>query len=209
LLIWLSAGSVLFALGAGLYSFKRLDASLRALVYFFAIAAGVELTGRVLGMQRLSNVWLINLFMALECVTFINVLAHWRESNNARHVALVVSLAYLGFWFLNLVVFGSLFAVNNYVFTLAAILLIAFSGSTLYHLSGKTTPPLFRNPRFWFAAGILILYCVDATIFSLMEIVTQRGDALLQGTWAIHSVFNIFANMLYAIAFLCSSQPEK
>jgi len=179
------------------------------LTFFFGISCCVEVVNRVCGIRMLNNVWLVNLFVAVECLTFLNVMGRWNESNNAMLAALLLSVSYAVFWFLSVVVFGDLFAVNDYIFTVAALVLIAFSGLTLYHLSGKETPPLFRNPRFWFAAGILILYCVDATIFGLMDIVTQRGDKLIKGTWAVHSVFNVFANSLYAIGFLCSSPPQK
>jgi len=40
-------------------------------------------------------------------------------------------------------------------------------------------------------------------------LVTQRGGEMLRSMFAIHFVFNIFANTLYAVGFLCTSQPLK
>ena len=208
-MVWASSLSVLLPFLAGLVGFKCNDKDLRWLVPFFAFATAVEITSLVLSRHYANNIWLINIYLVIECAVFVNLLAYWHGRAGVRYAALLASIAYASFWAWSVLHRHSLYEVNNPAFTAAAMLNVAFSGLALYELSGLAGPSLLRNPRFWFAAGILILYSVDVTIFSIYDLVTQRGGEMLRSMFAIHFVFNIFANTLYAVGFLCTSQPLK
>ena len=196
-------------LAAGLVAFRRNSADLRWLVLFYAIATLVETISRSLSSEYKNNIWLLNIYLLIEGLVFVNMLAFWHGRSNVREAAAIFSVAFASFWAVSIFYFGSLFVVNNAAFTAAALLNVAFSGLALYRLSGVPGPSLLRNYRFWFAAGILIFYSVDVTLFSIFDLITRSGGATLRAMYAIHSVLNIFANTIYAVGFLCTLHPLK
>ena len=194
---------------AGLIVFRRSDIDLRWLVLFFAFATLVETISRMLSAEYKNNVWLLNIYLLIECIVFVNMLAFWHGRPGVRFGAAVATATYAAFWAVMIFRLGNIFEVNDEAFTAAALLNVAFAGLALYELSGRPGPSLLRNPRFWMAAGILIFYSVDVTIFSIFDLVTRRGGTTLRSMYVIHSVLNIFANTIYAVGFLCNLQQLK
>ena len=207
-LLWLSTGSILLPVLAGIVTLRKHDAALRVLFGLFVVSALVECGNRWLGHQLQSNMWLVNLFLLLQCSTLIGVLSYWSGHFKLNGAAGWSTTIFVAAWIFSVVRQG-IDNVNNVVFTLGAVLLIAFAGFALFRLSGKAGISLLRNTQFWFSAAVMILFSVDVTLFSLLDVILLRGDATLLSTWTVHSVFNIFANTLYAIGFLCSFPPAK
>lgn len=62
---------------------------------------------------------------------------------------------------------------------------------------------LEKQPMFWISAGVLSYCSINIFLFMLM----RSLGSLSQNFWTIHSIINIIANSLFAIALFC--KPRK
>jgi hypothetical protein len=201
---------VLLPFVAGVFAFRRhSDRGMRALFFYFCFATVVETWSRHLSEYHQNNIWLYNGLIVVECLLFVNVLACWHGGKTVRGAAMGLSVGYVVFWFIEVFVDSDPSEINNVVFAVAALLNVGFSGLALYAMSGNPEPTLFRNPRFWMATAMLTFFSMAVGIFSLLDVVVQRGGDTVMVVWSIYSFFNIFANILYAIGFLCSLHRLK
>jgi len=84
------------------------------------------------------------------------------------------------------------------------ILLMINAATCLVQMVNKEIENLFDQPIFWISTSNLIFLVSSLVIYSLMFISEFNPEYLPPSEfWDIHSVLNIFCNLLYTYVFLC------
>jgi len=88
--------------------------------------------------------------------------------------------------------------------TILSVTLILFSLLYFWQLLDQVEiVRLEKQPMFWISAGVLSYCSINIFLFMLM----RSLGSLSPNFWTIHSIINIIANFLFAIALLC--KPPK
>lgn len=196
----ISGFSILLPLLAGLGKIKSLEKEYTLLFVLVAVSFAVEIVADALGLYHRNNLWLGNIFYLVECFFLSIIIARWLHSKKLRQFIIIFLAAYLPVW-----VFTTFFALDFYTFnhyarTIESFAFVFFSCFLLMAVSTDTSQVIFKNPKFWFGSALLIYFSVNLIVFGTFNYMSSvHGNA-----WPIHSVTNIFANLLLAIGFLCT-----
>jgi len=87
-----------------------------------------------------------------------------------------------------------------------ALLLIFLSGFALIRVSEEVEPMIFRNSKFWFLTASLLYFSGSLLVFCLENQIIKSN--MSNQFWAIHSLCNIFTNILFSISLLCNSKHK-
>lgn len=202
----LSALSAVLPLMAAAVNIRHLDRILKTAAALFLLAALFELI-LVLSIRAgfANNMPLIHLYIAVS-VTFFSLI-YYRAFQAAALRRLVMALgpAVVLMVLLNAAFIQGIWAYPSLSNTLQSIALIMFSLLFFYQIfTRQEYVHIEKQPMFWINSGVLIYFSVNIFLFMLFNLVIAQQQ---QELYAIHSVTNIFSNILYGIGLLC--KPHK
>ena len=197
-----SAASILLPLAGGILRFRSLSNDLKWLFLFFLVSAVTEFVAHILKMNSVNNLWLGNIFFLLECFFWSIIITWWLDSKKVRLFISVFLPAFLIFWAFTTFFVLDFFVFNNYARTIESFAFVFLSCFLLIAVSTDTSEVIFKNPKFWFGSALLIYFSVNLIVFGTVNYILSNHGQLMDNTWMIHSVTNIFANLLFAIGFL-------
>jgi hypothetical protein len=196
--------SVIVPLTAALISWRRHDRPLRILGVLFIIAAAVELASISIAYNGKNNHWLLNLWTPVEFSLTILVFACWQKSASVRRVL---------YWsipaFIALLVIIKIFVersgeMDSMSRSISSLLIIGVAAFTFQRLIIEPGDALLRrDPRFWVSSAALIYYAGTLTVVTLGKAFMAEDPKTYNTLYTIHSVINIFTNLLFAGGFLC------
>ncbi len=203
---FISAVSILLPLIAGLFRFKLSGNDFRWLFIFFLISAITEFIAHSLKRNGVNNLWLGNIFFLLEYVFWSFIIAQWLHSKKIRLFIFIFLPAYFIIWCVTTFMVLDFYMFNSYARTIESLVFVFLSCFLLIAVSTDTTQLIFKNPKFWFGSALLIYFSVNLIVFGTANYISSNQEQLMNNTWIIHSFTNIFANLLFAIGFLCIRQ---
>jgi hypothetical protein len=167
---------------------------MRILLVFFAVSLLIEVIVDLLALYKINNLWLFHISTLLEYTLLILVFSYWQKKDILK-LSLRLSIPlFLLIWFAAKLFLESFNQFDNFTSSMAGVILVVVSSYTLYDLSKENSVSLSRDPRFWVGSAVLIYYTGNLMLFALSNIIT---------IWAIHSILNIIANLIYSGGFLC------
>ena len=202
-----SASSVLPVI-TGLYFYKRQHGILKILVVFFIFSCLTELLLYYLSSRAINNLWFVNIFFLIEYMVFSFVCAQFSGLKMIIRLSILFALLYTVAWVFTTFYIFNIYRFNNLIRTVESILLIFFSGVALYQISMDVSVNLFKNPKFWFSAGILIYFSTNLIVFSIADMILDNRNPIIGNAWAIHSFWNIVTCFIFATGFVWNSTKQ-
>lgn len=190
---------------AGLYRWRSLTKDRLLFFCFAAIALITELVTLWMALQKISNLWLLQLYNMSELILMLAVFSAWQRRKPLR----------LAYWFS-----GGLFALfwiaakwtglerfrepALYTHTVSSTILVVIATLTLLDLiRGEQETRLLRDMRFWVASGALLYFAGNIMLFLLSGRIAILGINDAVTVYSIHWIIDSVANVFYAGAFLC------
>lgn len=201
-----SGFSILFPLAVGSVKLKSLGKDYTSLFVLICISFIVEIISGILSINVHNNLWLGNIFGLIECFFWSFIIRQWLESKRIRAFIFSFLAVFLIFWTYTTFFVLDFYTFNNYARTIESVAFVFLSCFLLIAVSTDTTQVIFKNPKFWFGAALLIYFSVNLIVFGTVNYISSNHKLLMDNTWTIHSVTNIFTNLLFAIGFLCIRQ---
>jgi hypothetical protein len=177
---------------------------------FLLVTFLVEMIARQIGLTGGSNLWLYNIWSALEFGFYLYFFSAIYRNQSAKRTALYAMLGYLLVAFVNIFLIQGLKRFHTYTFMLGCVLVIAFGASYFFQLirvpqAGK----LSRNPAFWITAGLMIYYCCDLPVFGAMNYMTNLSRSTTNKLLVVYNFMNIILYSFFTVAFLCRMNLRK
>lgn len=187
----------------GLLVFNRLEKDLKLLFGLFSFHSILTIMQFIMAFHRINNLWTSHVYYLVEVVILCHVFSNWAGSPGARRIFSWLSLAYVVFWTVIKVSVESFATWALYTPTVSRILLIGLSLHVLMVLAAKIEIPLYREPRFWFAAGFLVLFSGSLMYYGFRTLILQFSFDAMNTALTVNWVNTIFSNSLHIIGFLC------
>ncbi|HBZ02047.1 MAG TPA: hypothetical protein DEO84_12085, partial [candidate division Zixibacteria bacterium] len=103
----------------------------------------------------------------------------------------------------NALIPDSLTRMNSFTISLSCIVYTLVSAVTLISLKKADFGNISKDMRFWVSSGLLVYSSGSLAFFVFFPLIAQ---SYLVTVWAVYSVINIFAYVLFGIGFLCQCQ---
>lgn len=202
----LSVLSAIFPLFAALLNYRRLDHILRIAAVFFIISALFDLALVLITAVRWgSKMYLIHLFIAISVIFFGLIYYHAFYAPVLKKITAFLASAVLLTVLLNAFFIQGIRTYPSLSNTVQSVLFTALSLLYFYQLFNRQEfIHIEKQALFWINAGVLIYFSVNIFMFMLYNQLPSQERALY---YEIHSVTNIFVNILYAIGLFC--KPQK
>ncbi len=189
------------------YNFNKLEKHLKAFSIFLLITLAVECVGYFL---LKTNVWLFNIFTALEFVFYLLLFRHTLTSISQKKIIIFfiasTILASLG----NMLFFQGLFKFNNYSYSYGCMLICICVIMYLLQLLHHSNPqPLTHIPMFWISTGLLIFYACNFFYMGLLNYLISVSMEIAKELFMIISVLNIVMYSLFSVGIICSTTRRR
>ena len=203
ILAYFAAGAVVLPSLIGLAVYPKLEKDLKPLLVLFVVHSLLTALQFVLSFQRVNNLWTSHIYYLIEVVILFRVYSLWVPSATARSIFLGITLLYSVFWIGAKFLFEDFTTPALYTPTVSRVLLI---GTTLYVLlitASSSERPLYLEPRFWFAAGFLMLFTGSLMFYGFRTIIFRYSMDAIESLLTIHWINTIFSSCLHTVGFLC------
>ena len=196
---------------SGAWFFRNARKELLILFFFFYLVTLQDYLSMLISTYHHPNVWLMNGYQWIE-VLFYSFFLHrfiFHEKRKQLMYLVLVSLCLL--WLHTTFFVYTVNEPNSVVRTIGSIMLILYSGISLIRISRDVSVFIFENPYFWLASSCLIYFSFSLIVYSILPLVVgnEYPRQIYDPVWQVHSVLNIFSNLLFAIIFLCPSKTSR
>lgn len=204
-LMYFSIASILPPTLLSIIKYRTLTRPTVLLSWFLYGSCVIELIAYILFQSTINNMFVYHIhtaweFIFLACV-YYNIVGN--------RVNLKKTIVTLGFMFgifsvLNLILWEKLYAFNSYqrgVEYLCVMIFLLFHFSTL--LRRKTTIYLEIHPYFILSLGLFIYFSGTIILFLNVNNLLRLGQL---NEWGLHSILNIFINVIYFIVIWKSNK---
>lgn len=205
ILNYCSAFSGLLPIGATGLRYRSYDWVLRRLAWFFWVGGLFDLLGVVTEALHVRNLPLFHIFSVINLL-FLSALYYYTlRGQRLRAAIALVAGGLLVFTVYNALRPGELWWFPSQGMTGQCVLFILLALLYFYQLLRQpAVVAIEHNPLFWVNAGVLVYFSGNLFLFMLQEWLSRVAPLQHANYWAIHSVANIVANLLYAAGLLCA-----
>ena len=199
--------SHLLPVGAGWARRSLFGREEKVLFLFVVIGMVTEFVTYFMVLRKINTLWVLHVHHLLEFVMLMLILGNWQDQRAIHRLALLSIPVYTVFWIVSLFTIESFCGPATYTHNVAGALLVILAAITLYNLMNESEIEVYRELRFWAAAGVLIYFAGNTVLFLLFDrrALLRSQDALT--VWKLHWVIDTFVNLSYTASFLCLRRP--
>jgi hypothetical protein len=196
---------------AGAWFYHHVKGPLQTFYFFFYFVTLQDYLSMLMALNGIPNVWLMNGYQFLEMLFYIFMLHQFILGNEKRTRLFLIILLLIVSWISTTFFYYERNEPNIISRSMGSIIIILYAGHLLIKLSRNTATVLFRDPVFWLASGCLIYFVFSLLVSSILPLIVgnQYHLSLYRPVWRVHSLMNIFSNLLFAIAFTCQSSHSR
>lgn len=193
--MYLSSLTILIPVFFGAVFYGALTRALKILYGFIVLSALFELWAAVLSHFYMSNLYLFHIQTLVEitlisCVYYFIFRYSWQ-----RKIVVILSSLFIIYVSMSLYFDFSFDRINSTERMIESSILIIYFMLYVLHLLGKSrTPFLEMHPYFILTSGFLLYFSGTICVFIFSE--ELEGSTFLT-VWGIHSLLNIFLNIIY------------
>ena len=198
---YISAGSVLIPLIAGLVRFKVLTSYLKILLILLGVYFVIEVWLTLLASSGDNNVFLIPVIAIVE-LTIIIILYHKVFSDSIwKKLIIFIPVPFAIFAVLNVIIGDGAVNLGSYIRSVEALLVIGITLVWFYQaLNDASIKVIHREPMFWVSAGFLIYFAGTFFLFITSTYLLENARGILVVAYLINSIANICKNLLFTVA---------
>ena len=165
----------------------------------------------LIGYYHKSNAADIKIYSLLESLIVLYQFCVWRKSGRARQMFLVLWVACIAFWFIEVVVFHNLNTFSPFFRVFYAFIIVLFSINQINALMFNHDGPLFKNPRFLLCLGFIVFFIYqilyEASYYILAEPSIHRLEVAIKIIMGFGYI-NFIINLLYALTLFYVSDKK-
>ena len=165
----------------------------------------------LIGYYHKSNAADIKIYSLLESVIVLYQFYVWRKSGRTRQMFLVLWVACIVFWFIEVVVFHNLNTFSPFFRVFYAFIIVLFSINQINALMFNHDGPLFKNPRFLLCLGFIVFFIYqilyEASYYILAEPSIHRLEVAIKIIMGFGYI-NFIINLLYALTLFYVSDKK-
>lgn len=200
-----SALSGLLPIGASGLRYRHYGGVLRRLAWFFWVAGLFDLLSAITEVLHLPNLPLFHLFSVVNLLFLSSLYYYTLHGRRLRAAIVLVAGGLLVFMVYTALRPGELWWFPSEGMSGQCVLFVGLALGYFYQLLHQpTVVAIEHNPLFWVNAGVLVYFSGNLFLFMLQEWLSRVAPLQHANYWAIHSVANIVANVLYAAGLLCA-----
>jgi hypothetical protein len=208
-LIKLSQASVLIPLAVGLGYYKYLNQYFRIFLLYFVVAFGVELLAVWATANLGYNVFLLYGLIPFEFAVFIYVFfSAFTDNDKLKKMILAGSVLFLLAVALDLNIHG-IFMHPSISRTFESVFLIILALQYFYNFFKHNVTAVYKQPLFWFSAGVLVYFAVDFFTFMMINVFIEKNESVAYLSKLLHALVNIISYLFYTIAFRCFRKQQQ
>jgi hypothetical protein len=209
-LLTASAFTVIFPLVLALLGWARLDKGMRFFAVLLCLVLLSETTAFLLGGYfKVNNLFIYDIFTAVEYVFFILVFSSWHGKNILRTSMLVSIPVFLLVWIAAKMPVGLSGGFDSVFLSVESVVFVFISVVTLAKEMRDSEVLLVDNPRFWISSGVLVYFAGNLFVFALIEQLLEPSIPRNHTAWMIHTTLNVTKNVLFSIGFLATGGPKE
>jgi len=192
-----------FLASCSLYKQKNVGPWLKLFCPFLSLTILVEGYGLYLSMNNITNIWVYNIFCAIEYCFYLYVISCIIHNSKMRSItryafALYAPIAIIDVLLTPKTSFASL------EFSLGSVMIIVCCVYYFFELFRYPKPVnLAREPSFWICLGLLIFYCGNLPYIGLMMFFAAVSQRIINALALLLIIVNIVMYTLFIIAFIC------
>jgi hypothetical protein len=198
-----SSYSAAIPLLAALILWRRLDTALRLLGVMFLIATLIEIGCWYLAYQQRSNLWLFHVWTPVEFTLTILAFSFWQKSLTVRRNLRLAIPAFFAILVVNKIFFEPFSGLDSLSRSISSIVIVGVAAFTFQRMIIEPGDSLLRDSRLWVSSAALIYHAGTLALFTLGRAIMADNMEMFEAIYDIHSVINIFTNLLFAGGFLC------
>jgi len=198
-----------FLASCSLYKQKNVAQWLLLFCPFLGLTILVEGYAFYLNMKNISNLWIYNIFCAIEYCFYLYVISCFIHSSKMRLIiryalALYAAIALIDILHIQKTTFASLET------SLGSVMIIVGCVYYFFELFQYPKPVnLAREPSFWICLGLLIFYCGYLPYIGLMMFFASVSQRIINALALLLIIVNIVMYSLFMVAFLCRIKISK
>jgi hypothetical protein len=155
-----------------------------------------------------TNLWLIHVFLPVQAVLFLYILAHWQKRETARNTVLLTIPLFLLVWGGLTFTLESLSAFPRYVKTLEGLLLVALGAYTLIARAQTITAPITRYPWFWVCTGIVLQFAFAAIVNPVAYELLRYAGQSVSWMYSVNRIVVTVADLLFVRAMFLAGAVD-
>jgi hypothetical protein len=192
----------------GAWFYRNISKPMVPVYYFFFFIVLQDYFSLLISLFHIYNVWLMNLYQLVEVVFYLLVFHHFIFQKQYIWQLRMLLGAIAILWLYTTIFIYKINEPNSVMRITTGLFVVLYSGIVLLKLSKDVRVFLFANPFFWLASGCMIYFSVSLLVYSVFPVIVGNNysNPIFRPVWAVHSVTNIFCNLLFAISFLCPNR---
>lgn len=196
---FISAGSILLPLIAGIIYFKRFDGKfIKPFFVLICLGTITEAYSIYACIHGIKTQLALDIYLILNLIFILYV--YKTEINRYFYIAGLLSVIPIVIFLLQ----NPITEVSHIIFTIIFIQLILLSIAALHSIYEREHTDIFGKPLFWIAFGTLAYCSCTLLIFSLSKYTTDNNNTVLVTFYILyHATINIVTNIIYSRSFLC------
>jgi len=178
------------------------------LLYIFT-AFLVEFLNAILSYLSVQNIIIFHIYTLLEYSLLAYVFFSWQPESKLKTVLRWSIPGFFIIWLVDKAFIHSLYEFDSFVVTIESVLLVTIAMYELYDLNKDVNYSIFRNPKFWVTAAVLLYFAGNLIVFSLGSFILSE-KAIASIAWILfHASLNAIAYLLFVVAFICQYRLQK
>lgn len=194
--------SVVIPLGIGIRFFRTYGNDLKALTFFLALSAIVEITSYYLWYEHRNNLPLLHLYTLIEFVFLSYIYREHIASVIPRRVINAIMVLFILFSVFNSLYIQSIYHFNTYARGIEIVLILFYAIVFVYALITRSDlTKLTRIPMFWVNTGVLLYYTTSFFVFLLSNnMLLMLPKSAVQLSWGFHGIFLLIYHAFLSVA---------
>lgn len=150
--------SPLIPLVYGAVYFRRFDKPMKIFMSYLAISLSLTIIMTALSLQKMNNLWLMNLSLPLYMVLLIWMYSLWQRDSIIQKLMLGSIPIFTVVWLVEMIFYDRFFEFTKVSRPLQGLMLTLVSFYAIYQITKESDEPIIELPQFWISAGIMIYY---------------------------------------------------
>lgn len=187
----------------GVKHYQAFPQEMRLLVIYFIIDLYISLSGTVMAMLGVNNLWQMNLQIPIEYGCFLWALAAWTGVERLKQVYRYSIPFFILVWGVSMAISGNFFVYNFVTRSILSSMIVFASLPILFIALRDSSLPVSLQPRFWISAGLVVNGAGNTTFLLITNHVIATSQSSLKYSWIAHSFTGVFSYFLFTAGFIC------
>ena len=193
----------------GIVTYRYLSKDMKIVLVYIFTAFLVEVLNAVLSYLSIPNIIVFHVYTLLEFSLLAYVFLQWQPESRVRTIIKWSIPSFFSIWLIDKLLIHSLYEFDSFVVTVESVLLVTIAMYELYDLNKDINYSIFRNPKFWVTAAVLLYFAGNLIVFSLGSFILSE-KAIASIAWILfHASLNAIAYLLFVVAFICQYRLQK